>query len=307
MPTTAEIASFWEKTRAKLAEVPMDATTEPVEGWADRTLTAYRVIMNSFENIKIRAWYILPNGTPPEGGWPAVMELPPGRGTFLLPGYLTRFGYVTLALFPRGLGESKHEYRLEGDTGQTEFRLLNHVTDPDRYYYRSAYMDCLRGLDFLDSRPEVDSTRLAVWGASQGGGFSLATAALDHRPKACVARLPFMCNFPEASKWTKRTYNALRIYLAEHPDNREAAMDTLAYFDNLNLAEQITCPSIVSAARKDSGHPIHTIMPVFEKIPALKRIMVYHDADGVGADDQAGVTNVDFNRHSMDWLERYVG
>ena len=297
MPS-AEIFRFWAKTRAMLAEVPVDATTEPVEGWADRTLTAYRVIMNSFENIKIRAWYFLPNGTPPTGGWPAILELPSYTSRIVLPGYYARFGYATLNLFPRGQGESVHEWQLDQDVP----KLLYNITDRERYYYRGAYMDCVRGLDFLDIRPEVDSGRMAVTGPSQGGGLTLATAALDDRPKAAIARLPWLCNFPEGAKWTGYPFSQLHDYLAEHPENRKAAMDTLSYFDNLNLADAITCPLLTCAAKKDSVHPYHTVMPVFEKIEALKRIMVYNDAD----DEEVGPCNVDFNRHALTWLERYL-
>ena len=48
-------------------------------------------------------------------------------------------------------------------------------------------MDCLRGIDFLTSRAEVDPSRIGVLGFSQGGGLTLATAALDSRVKAAVA------------------------------------------------------------------------------------------------------------------------
>ena len=282
--------------------MPLNAAVDPVEGWADRTLTAYRVIMTSFEQIKIRAWYFVPNGTPPQRGWPAVMEVPSGRGELILPGYLTRFGYATLALFPRGQGESKHEWQMDGDTGKLEFRLVYNITDRERYYYRYADMDCIRGLDFLDGRSEIDSSRIAVWGASQGGGLSLATASLDHRIKVCIARLPWMCDFPAYAVWDKPPRDELYNYLAKYPQNRDAAMETLAYFDNLNLVERITCPTLVSAARVDPVHPYHTVMPTFENIPSLKSILVYHDAGG----PEAGACNADFNRHAMDWLQRYL-
>jgi cephalosporin-C deacetylase len=230
------------------------------------------------------------------------MEVPSGRGDFILPGYLTRFGYASLCLFPRGQGESKHEWVLEGDTGKLEFRLLHNITDPDKYYYRYADADCFRGLDFLESRPEIDGTRLAAWGASQGGGFSLTTASLDSRIKTCIARLPWMCDMVAYSMWDKAPRDELYNYLTRNPQHREAAMETLAYFDNLNLVDRITCPTLVSGARLDPVHPYHTVKSVFDKIPPLKSILVYRDASG----PEAGACNADFNRHAMDWLERYL-
>ena len=44
----------------------------------------------------------------------------------------------------------------------------------------------IRGLDYLQSRPEVDGDRLGVTGRSGGGAYSWWTAALDDRIKAAV-------------------------------------------------------------------------------------------------------------------------
>ena len=292
MPT-AEISLFWEKTRAMLAEVPLDVTEEPVQEWDDRTLGTNRVIMSSFENVKIRAWYTFPKGTPPPQGWPGVMVVPGYGGDVVLPGYHARFGYATLTLFPRGQGESLHEWQLDHGTKATY-----NLTDRDHYYYRGAYMDCVRGLDFLESRPEVDSTRLAVWGASQGGGLSLAVASLDSRSKAAIAALPWLCNFPVAVESTTAPYSELHDYLAQHPQEREVAMETLSYFDTLSLADRISCPTLIAVAAIDEVHPYRTVAPVFEKIQALKSLVVYPDTEHGHY--------MDFGARGMTWLERYL-
>ena len=298
MPT-AEISRFWDKTLVQLAEVPMDVTTEPVQEWADRTLTSYRITLNSFEHRKIRAWFMVPNGTPPTRGWPAVMEVPGSRGLLVLPGYLARYGYASLSLFPRGQGESAHEWRLE----QNVPKAIYNWDDPKLYYYRGAYMDCIRGLDFLEIWPDVDSGRIAMMGASQGGGLTLATASLDSRLKASVARLPSISNIPIAvEEATEGFHGELRNFVTQNPQHRAAVIQNLRFFDNLNLADGITCPTLVSCAQIDSAHPYRCVISVFDKIPALKSIVVYPDSTG----DEAGLCNVDFNRHAMAWLRRYL-
>src|SRR5437773_368765 len=80
------------------------------------------------------------------------------------------------AVAPRAHGENEADRVLPYGT-----KLTFNVTDPERYFYRGAYLDCVRGLDFLASRPEVDPDRIGMWGASQAGGFTLAVAALDRR------------------------------------------------------------------------------------------------------------------------------
>ena len=299
MPTQ-KIKSFWQKTRAGLDEVSMNASVEEVED-ADvftleggvKTRAIYRVIMSSFEGQRIRAWYTVPAGTPPARGWPAIMEVPGYSGIIPLLSHLSQFGYATLSLYPRSQGESLKEWEIEHDT-----RLVYNVTDLERYYYRGAYMDCVRGVDFLDARQEIDSERIGVWGFSQGGGLSLATASLDRRITAAVSGVPWLCNFPVAAEIATSPYVELHDWLAEHPGDRDTAMDTLTYFDQLSLADSITCPILIGGAIEDEVHPMRTVMPVFDKIQSMKSVIVYPDLDHE--------YRTDFTHHGKAWIDRYL-
>ena len=252
-----EIHRFWEKTRAGLDEVAIDARVETVEE-SDvftmegriKTRIVSRVIMSSFEGRRIRAWYTVPAGQPPSRGWPAIMEVPGYGGIMPLPVHLAQYGYATLSLYPRGQGESLKEWEIEHST-----RLVYNITDRDSYYYRGAYMDCVRGVDFLCERPEVDAGRIGVWGFSQGGGLTLATAALDQRVSVAVAGVPWLCNFPVAAEITTSPYVELHDYLAAHPDQRDSAMATLTFFDQLNLADAIDCHLVQPRPRLWVGLP----------------------------------------------------
>src|SRR5438046_5747342 len=117
-------------------------------------------------------------------------------------------------------------------------------------------MDCVRGVDFLYSRPEIDTSRIGVWGFSQGGGLSLATAALDRRISAAVAGVPWLCNFPLAAEVTAAPYVELHDYLRQHPEQRDQSLTTLAYFDQLNLAGGITCPTLIASGIIDEAQPL---------------------------------------------------
>ena len=170
MPSEA-VSKFWEQTRSKLDEVEINAKVEPVEQTdvftmegGVKTRTIYGVTMSSFEGTRIRGWYVVPAGDPPKRGWPAILQVPGYGGTMPLPLHLTMYGYATLSLYPRGQAESAKEWTIDHDTWVTW-----NITDKDRYFYRGGYMDCVRGIDFLDSRPEIDSASLGVYGFSQGG------------------------------------------------------------------------------------------------------------------------------------------
>ena len=173
----ADLASFWQRTREELGQTPLNATWKEETNLSGRDFVTYAVALDSFHGQRLRGWYSVPNDLRSGGKVPAVLAVPGYKGEKPIPTHLVVSGFAVLTLFPRGQGESMREWRLEYGT-----KLTYNVRDKEKYYYRGAYMDCLRGLDFLCSRQEVDHSRLGMWSRSQGGGLTLATAALDTSP-----------------------------------------------------------------------------------------------------------------------------
>lgn len=288
------VHDFWRRTLAELSRVPMDAQLDRAPEMSGRDYTTSRVALTSWQGVRIRAWYSVPNDAP-RRGLRAVMAVPGYSGTKPIPVHLAQLGYAVLTLYPRAQGESGAEWQLPEAT-----KLTWNLTDRERYYYRGGYADCVRGLDFLASRPEVDAGRLGMWGRSQGGGLTLATAAIDSRLGAAVAEEPFLCNFPEAIASVRTApYVELSDHLDAHPEQKAAALDTLTCFDPLTLAHRISCPVLVSAGMKDEVCPYRTIAPVFERIPCQKALIAYPDL--------AHAASTDFNVHATGWLAHYLG
>ena len=86
----------------------------------------------------------MPQDPPPGQRLPGILAVPGYQGTKEIPAQLVQSGFAVLTLFPRGQGESLKEWEIEHGT-----RLIYNITDRDSYYYRGAYMDCVRGLDFF--------------------------------------------------------------------------------------------------------------------------------------------------------------
>ncbi len=61
------------------------------------------------------------------------------------------------------------------------------IDSPDEYYYRRVYTDAVRAIDAVRTFDRVDPDRVVVCGGSQGGGITLAAAALA---EGVVAALP---------------------------------------------------------------------------------------------------------------------
>ncbi len=57
--------------------------------------------------------------------------------------------------------------------------------------------DWRRAISFLESRPEIDASRIGVWGTSYAGGHVIVLGATDRRIKAVVAQVPTISGYEQ--------------------------------------------------------------------------------------------------------------
>jgi fermentation-respiration switch protein FrsA (DUF1100 family) len=57
--------------------------------------------------------------------------------------------------------------------------------------------DWRRALSFLENQPEVDSSRIGVWGTSYAGGHVIVLGATDRRIRAVVSQVPTISGFEQ--------------------------------------------------------------------------------------------------------------
>jgi cephalosporin-C deacetylase len=150
------------------------------------------------------------------------------------------------------------------------------IRDPRSYYYRYVYADAVRALEVLAHREEVDSHRLAVTGGSQGGGLTLAVAALSRKPILALPDIPFLCDFRRSIAITPAgPYPEITVFLKSFPHLYEQVIRTLSYFDCMNLAPWITCRTVVSNGLWDDICPPSSIYGAYNHITAEKQMEVY--------------------------------
>jgi cephalosporin-C deacetylase len=150
------------------------------------------------------------------------------------------------------------------------------IREPRSYYYRYVYADAVRALELLARREEVDEDRIAITGGSQGGGITLAAAALSERPMLAMPDIPFLCDYRRAIAITPAgPYPEIPNFLKAFPDLVEPAMRTLSYCDNLNLAPMIQCRTVISNCLWDDVCPPSTIFAVYNHLTCAKQMEVY--------------------------------
>src|SRR5260370_12322841 len=90
-------------------------------------------------------------------------------------------GFVTLVFDYRYQGDSEGEHR-----GQP--------------YAAEEHEDYRNAITWVSLRPEVDSSRIGVWGSSYSGAHVLHLAAFDRRIKAVVAQVPLINGWQNAQR-----------------------------------------------------------------------------------------------------------
>jgi len=90
---------------------------------------------------------------------------------------LTERGYCGLCMDTWIFGERHHN---------TELSVFKEMLWKGRVLWGMMVYDSIRGIDYLVTRPEVDTDRLATLGLSMGSTMAWWVAALDTRIKVCI-------------------------------------------------------------------------------------------------------------------------
>lgn len=263
---------FWQHTREELAAVDPQFNMIRVDSLCTEKHNLYLVEMRSLGGVLIRGWYRVPVAP---GRYPAIMQVPGYSGT-MMPSHID-YGdeIIGFGLDIRGHGKSRDDI----DPGFPGY-MLTGLDDPEEYIYRGAYMDCIRGIDFLCSRPEVDQSRIGVEGASQGGALTFATAALDNeRIVVCAPQVPFLSDFRDyfrVAAWPANEFTKLVEVRGEV--SWDQIWHTLSYFDIKNLAPMIRAPLIMGVGLMDEVCPPHINFAAYNLVTSEKRYIVYPHA-----------------------------
>ncbi len=129
---------------------------------------------------------------------------------------------------------------------------------------------------------EVDSSRVATFGGSQGGALSLVCAALEPRIKKCVSVFPFLSDYRRIWEMDlyKDAYAELRTFF-RHFDplhqREDEIFNKLGYIDIKNLTPRIKAEVLMAITLMDTICPPSTQFAAFNNISAKKESVIYPD------------------------------
>jgi 2,6-dihydroxypseudooxynicotine hydrolase len=190
----------------------------------------------SVQGIVLSGWLRLPSGA---GRCPCVILLGGLESTkeesLLFEQLCLSRGLATCAFDGPGQGECYFQARLR----------------PDFERFTAAVVD------FLEWRPEIDSSRIGILGRSLGGYYAVRCAALDERLRACVAwgALFDLSHYRRMHRLTQLGF----AYVAGHASQAEAEEYLQTAINLDGVAEHLRCPLYVLHGGQDHLMPAEQV------------------------------------------------
>jgi cephalosporin-C deacetylase-like acetyl esterase len=234
-----DFAAYWNDVDRDLAQFPPAPELELSPRRSTTFATSYNLRLTSLGSYRIFGFYSVPRG---DGPFPALLQTPRYGSVNNPPHGNDRQRYVVLTLMHRGqrLADQPFAAAYPG--------LLTHgIDNPRHYIYRGIVADCLRGAEWLASRPEVDSNRIAV----TGDDLAIITAARRPVFTALLAQTLMFFRLMEArERTTAYPTEEINDYLRFFPNQTDNVAHTLSYLDPLHHA-----PNVRAATLLPTGDP----------------------------------------------------
>jgi len=280
-PEPADFDDFWAKTLAEAHQYPLDACFKPVETNL-KLVDVFDVTFNGYGGQPIKGWFILPKGQ--KEPLPCVVEyIGYGGGRGLPHEWLgwSNAGFAHFIMDTRGQGSSwrtgdTSDPELDGGNPQIPGFMTRGVLKPETYYYRRVFTDAVRAVEAACSHETVNKSWVAVTGGSQGGGITLAAAALVPNVVLAMPDVPFLCHIRRAAELIDTDpYNEIARFCKNHRGQIETVFNTLSYFDGMNFAARARAAALFSVGLMDTICPPSTVFAAYNHYAGPKEIRIW--------------------------------
>jgi len=267
----SDFDAFWKSTLDETRKHPLNATFEKVD-YGLVAQETFDVTFAGFGGQPVKGWLILPAKAQRKGKLPCVVEyIGYGGGRNFPIDWLlwASTGYAHLIMDTRGQGSTWSQSDtpdLYADGGNSHYpgSMTKGILDPKHYFYRRVFTDAVRAVETARSHPDVDATQIAVTGASQGGGITIAAAGLVPDVVAAMPDVPFLCHYRRATELVDTyPYKEIAEYCHVHRDKVDTVFNTLSYFDGVNLAVRAKAKALFCTGLMDQVCPPSTVFAAY--------------------------------------------
>ncbi|MBX6773570.1 MAG: acetylxylan esterase [Chloroflexi bacterium] len=281
-PRPADFDAYWDRALAEMRAVDPQLELVP-SSFQVPGFQCFDMYFTGVRGARIHAKYVRPERA--QTPHPAVIMFhgySMDAGDWLDKLAYAALGFSVVAMDCRGQGGlSEDKGGVKGNT--LHGHIIRGLDDhPDNLLFRHIFLDAAQLAGIVMHLPEVDPDRVGVTGWSQGGGLTLACAALEPRIRRAAPVYPFLCDYRRVWEMdlARNAYEELRQYFRHHDPQHEREEEVfyrLGYIDVQHLAPRIQAEVMMGVGLMDEVCPPSTQFAAFNKIQAPKRLEVFPD------------------------------
>jgi len=281
-PRPADFDTFWDAGLSEMRSIDPKPELKP-HAIALRSAECFHLRFTSVGGARIYAKFLRPKRA--EGRAPVVLQFhgysgSSGDWTDKL-NFISE-GFCVAVLDCRGQGG------LSEDSGGVKGTTLNgHIIrglddEPSRLLFRQIFLDTAMLARVVGDMAEVDPDRMCCMGGSQGGGLTLACAALEPRIKRAAPTFPFLSDYQRVWEMDLATqaYAELKTFFRNFDPRHERENEVftqLGYIDVQHLAPRIQAEVLLGVGQMDTITPPSSVFAAYNKIRSPKRLAIYPD------------------------------
>ena len=282
-PKPADFDAYWERGLAEMRALDPQVELVPAE-FQVPFAECFHMTFTGVGGARVYAKLIRPR--PLAGKRPAVVVFhgySGSSGDWCDKLAYAAMGFTVAALDCRGQGGRSED--VGGVRGNTlHGHIIRGVDEPtpDRLLFRHIYLDAAQLAGLVMAMPGVDPHRVGATGGSQGGGLTLACAALEPRIRRAAPLYPFLCDYRRV--WlmdqAKDAYAELKDYFRRFDpthEREEAFFTRLSYIDVQFLCPRIEAEVLMGVCFNDTVCPPSTQFAAYNRIRGSKRYVSYPD------------------------------
>jgi len=279
-PRPADFDEYWARALADLADQPADVEITPAEFQTPFARCSH-LRFTGTGGARVHAKLLQP--VTPTG--PAVLEFhgySGNSGDWVTKLPYVALGYTVATLDMRGQAGLSIDETPVANWSMASYLLRGIDDNPDNLLYRHLYLDTARLAQIVMALDGVDQSRVGATGFSQGGGLTLACAALEPRVKLAAPVYPFLSDFRRAWELDLETrpYDEITEYFRKRDPlhQREGEIFTrLGYVDVQHLAPRIQARTELTVSLNDHVCPPSTQFAAYNKLTCEKSYRLYPD------------------------------
>ena len=261
----ADFDEFWAQTLSELAGVAPEYKLTLLKDRSDNVRRTYRVDMKSLGGEAISGLLVEPVAP---GKYPAMIHYMGYGSDVWYPHPSSDPDRIDFMLCVRNQAFN----RLPGEENDWCTRGIG---NKEEYYYRGAFADAVRAVDFVCSREKTDLSKVFAQGESQGGALTLVAASLDQRIRAIAPSAPFLNDYKDYFALAGWPGEPILKAAKEKGITDEQLYASLSYFDVKNFTDRIQCPVIMAVGLQDPVCPPHTNFAGYNHIKGEKSWVCY--------------------------------